>query len=116
MSCEAWTTLANTYARPSWDHIKQIKGQLKQATKASQTITKYMWFIKTRVDKLTLLSKPMDDEDLIEKILDELDCEYKSIIDTVEALRSNDPCSCQVDARFQPRLSSGSVVPQKMSG
>ena len=68
-----------------------------------------MQFIKICVDKLALLGKPMNDEDLIEKILDELDCEYKSIIDTVEALRSNDPCSCQVDARFQPRLSSGSV-------
>ena len=58
-SCEAWTTLANTYARPYWGHIKKIKEQLKQATKGSQTITKYMRFIKTCVEELTLLGKPV---------------------------------------------------------
>ena len=31
----------------------------------------------------------------------------------VEALRPDDPRSCQMDVRFQPRLSSGSVVPAK---
>ena len=31
----------------------------------------------------------------------------------VEALRPDDPHSCQVDARFQSRLSSGLVVPVK---
>ena len=34
-------------------------------------------------------------------------------VDNVEALRPDDPRSCQVDARFQPRLSYGSVVPAK---
>ena len=34
-------------------------------------------------------------------------------MDLVEALRPDDPRSCQVDVRFQPRLSSGSVVPAK---
>ena len=40
--------------------------------------------MKTCVDKLALLGKPMNDEDLIEKILDELDNEYKSIVDAIE--------------------------------
>ena len=31
-------------------------------------------------------------------------------MDLVKALCPDDPRSCQVDARFQPRLSSGSVV------
>ena len=83
-SREAWTTLANIYARPSRGRIKQIKEQLKHATKGSQTITEYMHFIKTRTDKLALLDKPLEDEDLIEKILDGLDDEYKSIFDTIE--------------------------------
>ena len=34
-------------------------------------------------------------------------------MDLVKALRPDDPRSCQVDVRFQPRLSSGSVVPTK---
>ena len=34
-------------------------------------------------------------------------------VTVVEALRLNGPHSCQVDACFQPRLSSGSVFPAK---
>ena len=37
----------------------------------------------------------------------------KEKLGSVEALRPDDPHSCQVDARFQPRLGSGSVVPAK---
>lgn len=78
------TILANTYARPSRGLVKQIKEQIKHATKGSQTISKYMQFIKSRADELATLDKPMDDEDLIEKILDRLDDEYKSIVDAIE--------------------------------
>ena len=35
------------------------------------------------------------------------------VADNVDASRPRDPRSCQVDARLQPRLSSGSVVPAK---
>ena len=38
---------------------------------------------------------------------------YLSDVTIVEALRPNDPRSCQVDVSFQPILSSGSVVPAK---
>ena len=46
------------------------------------------------------------------KILN-VDLRYGTQVTVVEALRSNGPRSCQVDARFQPRLSSGSVFPAK---
>ena len=35
------------------------------------------------------------------------------VVMLVEVLRPDDPRSCQMDARFQPRLSSDSVVPTK---
>ncbi|KAE8680725.1 hypothetical protein F3Y22_tig00111372pilonHSYRG00235 [Hibiscus syriacus] len=60
-SREAWKILANTYARPTRGHIKQIKDQVKKAT-----------------------NKPMDHEDIIEKILDGLDDDYRHIADIVE--------------------------------
>ena len=43
-----------------------------------------MQFINTCADELVLLGKPMDDEDLIEKILDGLYDEYKPIVDAIE--------------------------------
>ncbi|RVX13659.1 Retrovirus-related Pol polyprotein from transposon RE1 [Vitis vinifera] len=82
-SYEAWQILANTYARPSRGHIKQLKDHLKNITKGSQSITDYMQSIKTQADELAALGKPLDQEDLIKKVLEGLDENYQSIIDVV---------------------------------
>ncbi|PON74636.1 Zinc finger, CCHC-type [Trema orientale] len=84
-SLDAWNTLANTYAKPSHGHIKQLKDQLKRCTKGSKSINEYMQAIKTRSDELALLGKPVDNEDPIDKVLEGLGDEYKSIIDAVNA-------------------------------
>nr|DAD43405.1 TPA_asm: hypothetical protein HUJ06_001635 [Nelumbo nucifera] len=81
----AWTTLDTTYATPSCGHIKQLKEQLKRCTKGSKSINEYMQAIKTRSDELALLGKPLDDEDLIDRVLEGLGDEYKSITDVVNA-------------------------------
>nr|DAD45035.1 TPA_asm: hypothetical protein HUJ06_003265 [Nelumbo nucifera] len=81
----AWTTLATTYATPSRSHIKQLKEQLKRCTKGSKSINEYMQAIKTRSDELALLGKPLDDEDLVDRVLKGLGEEYKSIVDAVNA-------------------------------
>lgn len=44
-----------------------------------------MQFIKNWADELALLGKPVDNEDLIDKILDGLGDEYKGIVDAVNA-------------------------------
>ena len=41
--------------------------------------------IKTRADELTLLGKPVDDMDFIDRVLGELSDEYKSAIDAINA-------------------------------
>ncbi|RVW28129.1 L-type lectin-domain containing receptor kinase IX.1 [Vitis vinifera] len=38
---------------------------------------------------------------------------HRNLVQLVEASHPCDPRSCQMDARFQPRLSSGSIVPAK---
>ncbi|KAH7575581.1 hypothetical protein JRO89_XS02G0154700 [Xanthoceras sorbifolium] len=42
-----------------------------------------MQFIKSRTDELAVLGKPLDDEDLIEKILDGLDDDYRPLVDAI---------------------------------
>ena len=83
MSKNVWDILAHTYVKPSRGHIKQIKEQIKHITKGTKTISEYMHFIKTCVDELMYLGKPMDHEDLLEKILDGLGSEYQYVIDAV---------------------------------
>ena len=41
--------------------------------------------IKTRADELAILGKPIDNEDLIDRVLEGLSDEYKSIIDAINA-------------------------------
>ncbi|KAG6747859.1 hypothetical protein POTOM_047750 [Populus tomentosa] len=79
-SREAWHVLATTYAKPSRGRIKHIKNQLKNLTKGTMNITDFVYFVKARSEELAVLSAPMDIEDLIEKILDGLDDEYKELV------------------------------------
>ena len=48
-------------------------------------ISYYMRAIKTHTDELAALSKPLDHEDLLEKILEGLDDDYQPIIDVVNS-------------------------------
>ena len=41
--------------------------------------------IKTRADELAILGKPIDNEDLIDRVLEGLSDKYKSVIDAINA-------------------------------
>lgn len=51
--------------------------------KGTQTISDYLRTIKSKADELALLGKPMDPEDLTERILDGLSDDYKPEIDAI---------------------------------
>ena len=85
-SHEAWEILAKTYANPSRGHLKQIKDHLTSITKTTQSISDYMQAIKTCTDRLASMGKPMDHEDIIDKVLQGLEYDtYKPVIDAVNA-------------------------------
>lgn len=67
---EAWTTLANTYAKPSHGRIKQVKQQLKQLAKGTMSVLDFLQTIKAWVDELAILGAAINDEDLSNKILE----------------------------------------------
>ncbi|KAL6313856.1 hypothetical protein AAG906_010275 [Vitis piasezkii] len=84
-SHEAWNILANTYAKPTHGHIKQVKNQLKKITKDLASVTEFLQAIKARADELTLLGAPLDTEDLTKTILVELGDDYKELVHVVQA-------------------------------
>lgn len=61
----------------------KLKINSNKSPRGAQTISDYMQSIKARADELDALEKPLDQEDLIEKILDGLNDEYQSVIDVV---------------------------------
>ena len=84
-SQEAWTTLANTYAKPSRGRIKQVKNQIKQMTEGPESITEFLQNVKARADELALLGSPFDNDDLIDEILETLGDDYKKLVRVVQA-------------------------------
>ncbi|RVW94084.1 Retrovirus-related Pol polyprotein from transposon RE1 [Vitis vinifera] len=82
---EAWTILANTYAKPSRGRIKQVKTKLKNSTKGSQNVIEYLHSVKACADELAILGAPLDPEDLTDKILDGLGDDYKELVRVVQA-------------------------------
>ena len=84
-ACDAWTALANTYAKPSRGHIMHLKGVLTNVTKGTQSVTEYMQHIKSVADELAMLDAPENFEDLTVKILNGLGDEFKDISSAVRA-------------------------------
>lgn len=77
--------MANTYAKPSCGHIKQVKTLLKNTTKGTLNITDFLQSIKARANELAILGAPMNEEDLTKKILDGLGDDYKELVCDVQA-------------------------------
>ncbi|KAK5784394.1 hypothetical protein PVK06_038917 [Gossypium arboreum] len=84
-SAETWTVLVNIYAHPSRGNIKQIKDNLKNISKGSQTIIDYIQAIKIKADELATLGKPLDIDDLIEKVLEGLNDTFRPVINAVNS-------------------------------
>lgn len=82
-SLEAWKILGKTYGTPTRGHLKQLRDQLKKASKGTKSIDDYMQLMKSKADQLALLGKPTDHEDLIEFILDGLPEEYRAVKDLI---------------------------------
>ena len=83
-AAEMWTKIADTYAKPSWGHIQQLRVQLKQQIKGEKTIDDYMQGLTTRFDQLAMLGKPLEQEEQIEFIFQGLPEDYKPVIDQIE--------------------------------
>ncbi|KAI9177744.1 hypothetical protein LWI28_018729 [Acer negundo] len=82
---DAWTALANTYAKPFRGHIIHLKGVLTNISKGTQSITEYIQHAKSVADELAMLDAPENPEDLTVKILNGLGDEFKDISSIVRA-------------------------------
>ncbi|KAG7582826.1 Integrase catalytic core [Arabidopsis suecica] len=117
-AAEMWSKIADTYAKPSWGHIQQLRLQLKHQTKGEKTIDDYMQGLTTRFDQLALLGKPLEHEEQIEFIFQGLPEEYKSVVDQVEG-RDTPPSITEVHEKLINKeakllatsLSASSVAP-----
>lgn len=99
-AAQIWDTLAATYSKPSWSHIKQLKHSLKQSLKGNKTIDEYLQCLIKRFDQLAVLGKVIDHEDQVECVLGGLPEEYKSVVEQIEG-RDIPPTLTEVHERLR---------------
>lgn len=88
-SQEVWSRLSTTYAKPSRSRILRIKDNLN-SPQAGRSITDYMQHVKSAADELSMIrTVPVEEEDLIFAILNDLDPEFKDISAAVRARDSD---------------------------
>lgn len=83
-AAQIWEKLAETYAKPSRGHIKQLRDHLRFFTKGNKIVDEYLQGVVTKLDQLAILGKPYDHEDQVEIILGGLPEEYKNVVDQIE--------------------------------
>ncbi|CAB80958.1 retrotransposon like protein [Arabidopsis thaliana] len=96
---QIWKTLTNTYAKSSYDHIKQLRTQIKQLKKGTKTIDEYVLSHTTLLDQLAILGKPMEHEEQVERILEGLPEDYKTVVDQIEG-KDNTPSITEIHERL----------------
>jgi hypothetical protein len=62
-----------------------VKLQLRLLTKGTLSITNFLQSVKAKANELAVLGAPIDNEDLTDKILDELGDEYRELVRAVQA-------------------------------
>jgi hypothetical protein len=62
-----------------------VKSQFRLLTKGTLSITDFLQSVKAKANELTVLGAPIDNEDLIDKIIDELGDEYRELVRAVQA-------------------------------
>lgn len=76
---DAWTTLGNTYVKPSHGKLKQLKEELCLLNKGTKSVVEYIQQIKIYVNELVMMNSLIDNKDLMLKILVSLDNDYKDL-------------------------------------
>ncbi|XP_021807707.1 uncharacterized protein LOC110751540 [Prunus avium] len=89
-SAEIWKSLSTRYSSQSRSRILQLKQQLQSTKRDSMSITAYIDKLTAIANQLSLASKPVDDDDLIEIILNGVGPAYESV-NSVKARETSMP-------------------------
>uniref|UniRef100_A0A2N9EKA7 Reverse transcriptase Ty1/copia-type domain-containing protein n=1 Tax=Fagus sylvatica TaxID=28930 RepID=A0A2N9EKA7_FAGSY len=86
-----WTVLLKSYTSVSCSNILNLKKQLHDVKKNTDTVTQYLQCIKESRDKLAAVGTLVDDEDLLHIVLKGLSSEYESFSTAI--LTKSEPVS-----------------------
>jgi hypothetical protein len=102
-SRQVWTALANRYAAPSKTRIQDLRRQLQVLRQGNKTCSEYVHEAKSLADKLAMVGKPVDDEDIISYLVGGLTPRYNAFISSFSFMTKDVPMSLE---DFQTQLFS----------
>jgi hypothetical protein len=79
-ACQVWTSLATKFANQSRSSINNLKLQIQSLQQGTKTCSGYLHTTKLCANPLSLVGKPVDDEDLISFIISSLNPDYNTFI------------------------------------
>jgi hypothetical protein len=79
-SVEDWSRLIQLYANRSRTRVMQLKESLTLLQKGDQSIFNYMQVVRTIVDELVMIDKPLSNDDITLYVLNGLGTNYKDIM------------------------------------
>ena len=86
-SKDAWDILNKMFASKTRARIMHLKERLTRTSKGFKSVSEYLQAIKAISDELSIIKKPIDDDDLVIHALNGLGSEFKEI---VAALRTRE--------------------------
>jgi hypothetical protein len=105
-SRQVWTHLSTRFASESRSHIAYVKRQLQHLHQGSQSCTDYLQSAKLWADKLAVVGKPVDDDDLVSYVLSGLNASYGPFVTTLSINTRNSPITFE---DFQAELLSHEI-------
>lgn len=84
-SYAVWTALSSAFASQSRAHTIQVRSQLANSRKTTQTASEYFMHIKRLTDDLALVGQALKLDDIISYILAALGPEYDSLVTTISS-------------------------------
>lgn len=85
---KAWDLLHTAYANKIHTHIFNLRDQLQNTKKTSKTIAEYLQEVRSLSKALKVVGSPVNDDELVVKILSVLGPEYHEITAKIRALDS----------------------------
>ncbi|XP_019172809.1 PREDICTED: uncharacterized protein LOC109168224 [Ipomoea nil] len=85
---QAWSRLVTSYANDSKGRVIYLKTKLSKNPKSSRSVVDYLQDMRSIADALAAAQSPVDDDDLIAYVLNQLGDDYASIIPAVRVQKA----------------------------
>jgi hypothetical protein len=83
---DMWEAISKCFASQSQSHILYLRNQLIATQKVEMTFMMYFSAMRSYTDEMAAAGKPLNDDDIVSYILNNVDTDYNSLIEQVNRM------------------------------